>query len=91
MLFSPPFAEPPKALKTVNPPALQARSVSPVENRSGPVPVAPTQVIGPSKPGMVKAIMSQRYNTPIGLYSDTEVMSQFQGQSKFLITPDEEG
>lgn len=90
-MFSPPFAEPPKALKTVTPPALQARSVSPAEDRSGPGPVAPSQVLGPSKPGMVKAIVSQRYNTPIGLYSDSEVMSQFQGQSKFLISPGEDG
>ncbi|KAK7507203.1 hypothetical protein BaRGS_00001138 [Batillaria attramentaria] len=79
--------EPPKALKPSAPKALQARSVSPVEGGSGP---GPAQVVGTgSKPGTVKAIMSQRYNTPIGLYSETEVMSQFEGQSKFLLTPED--
>ncbi|KAL8579422.1 hypothetical protein ACOMHN_026787 [Nucella lapillus] len=83
--------EPPKALKTSNPPALHARSVSPVEDRSEGVPGGgPVQMLGPSKPGTVKAIMSQRYNTPIGLYSSNEVMSQFEGQSKFLLTDNEE-
>ena len=86
------FAEAPKALKTTNPPALHARSVSPVEDRAAPAVSGPVQVVGSTnKPGTVKAIMSQRYNTPIGLYSNNEVMSQFEGQSKYLITPDEDG
>jgi hypothetical protein len=42
--------------------------------------------IGPgSKPGTVKAIVSQRYNNPIGLYSNENVNTQLAGQSKFLI------
>ncbi|XP_076444016.1 PDZ and LIM domain protein 5-like isoform X3 [Babylonia areolata] len=81
--------EPPKALKTSNPPALHARSVSPVEDSSEVAAAGgPMQVLGQSKPGMVKAIMSQRYNTPIGLYSENEVKTQFQGQSKFLLSED---
>ncbi|XP_025113916.1 PDZ and LIM domain protein 7-like isoform X6 [Pomacea canaliculata] len=74
--------EPPKALKPTTNKALQPRSVSPAE-------AAPSSQAKPStKPGTVKAIMSQRYNTPIGLYSDSEVMTQFEGQSKFLLTPE---
>jgi hypothetical protein len=85
------ISEPPKALKTSTNPALQPRSVSPAENKPGPQKSGPTAVIGQSaSPGKVKAIMSQRYNTPIGLYSDNEVMTQFTGQSKFLLTPDQE-
>ncbi|XP_076444049.1 PDZ and LIM domain protein 7-like isoform X8 [Babylonia areolata] len=84
--------EPPKALKTSNPPALHARSVSPVEDSSEVAAAGgPMQVLGQSKPGMVKAIMSQRYNTPIGLYSENEVKTQFQGQSKFLLSEDGTG
>ncbi|XP_025113580.1 PDZ and LIM domain protein 7-like isoform X2 [Pomacea canaliculata] len=77
--------EPPKALKPTTNKALQPRSVSPAE-------AAPSSQAKPStKPGTVKAIMSQRYNTPIGLYSDSEVMTQFEGQSKFLLTPENGG
>lgn len=46
--------------------------------------------IGPgSKPGMVKAIVSQRYNNPIGLYSNDNVNTQLEGQSKFLVDDQE--
>uniref|UniRef100_A0A0B7ACP1 PDZ and LIM domain protein Zasp n=1 Tax=Arion vulgaris TaxID=1028688 RepID=A0A0B7ACP1_9EUPU len=46
--------------------------------------------IGPgSKPGTVKAIVSQRYNNPIGLYSNENVNTQLEGQSKFLIEDDD--
>ncbi|XP_070183739.1 LIM domain-binding protein 3-like isoform X2 [Littorina saxatilis] len=79
--------EPPSALKTVPPPALQARAVSPrADNRAAQAPAGPAVVLGPSKPGTVKAIMSQRYNTPIGLYSNNEVMKQFDSQSKLLVS-----
>ncbi|CAG5115966.1 unnamed protein product, partial [Candidula unifasciata] len=59
-----------------------------------PVPEAPrapvATPIGPgSKPGTVKALVSQRYNNPIGLYSNVNVNTQLEGQSKFLTDTDE--
>ncbi|BFZ17617.1 hypothetical protein BsWGS_20656 [Bradybaena similaris] len=52
-------------------------------------PLAATPIGPGSKPGTVKAIVSQRYNNPIGLYSNENVNTQFQGQSKFLIESDD--
>uniref|UniRef100_A0A0B7ADD6 PDZ and LIM domain protein Zasp n=1 Tax=Arion vulgaris TaxID=1028688 RepID=A0A0B7ADD6_9EUPU len=57
-----------------------------------PEPVHPPAAtpIGPgSKPGTVKALVSQRYNNPIGLYSNDNVNTQLEGQSKFLVDGDE--
>ncbi|ESO87181.1 hypothetical protein LOTGIDRAFT_95036, partial [Lottia gigantea] len=65
-----------------------------IPNAFRPSPAAPppppsnpqtyiAQPVGPGDtPGTVKAIVSQRYNTPIGLYSDRNVQSTFKGQSK---------
>lgn len=52
-------------------------------------PLAATPIGPGSKPGTVKAIVSQRYNNPIGLYSNENVNTQLQGQSKFLIESDD--
>ncbi|CAG5115353.1 unnamed protein product [Candidula unifasciata] len=58
-------------------------------NESPAHPLA-AQPIGPgSKPGTVKAIISQRYNNPMGLYSNENINNQLQGQSKFLIENDD--
>ncbi|GFO38245.1 hypothetical protein PoB_006475000, partial [Plakobranchus ocellatus] len=56
---------------------------------SHPATVAPTPIGPGSKPGTVKAIVSQRYNNPIGLYSNENASTQFEGQSKFLRDKDE--
>ncbi|CAL1528979.1 unnamed protein product [Lymnaea stagnalis] len=50
-----------------------------------PTPIGPS-----SKPGYIKAIVSQKYNNPIGLYSNENASTQFEGQSKFLIEKEEE-
>ncbi|XP_050393651.1 PDZ and LIM domain protein Zasp isoform X3 [Patella vulgata] len=74
--------EPPSAFKS-----------SPAPPAAPPAPKPQTyiaQPVGPGeKPGTVKAIVSQKYNTPIGLYSDKNVATTFKGQSKFLVSPDE--
>lgn len=51
--------------------------------------VAPTPIGPGNKPGTVKAIVSQRYNNPIGLYSNENASTQFEGQSKFLMDKDD--
>ena len=74
------------ALKPRNTPAslpvtADRRSPSPTAT---PAPLAAP--IGPgSKPGTVKAIVSQRYNNPLGLYSNENQTVQLEGQAKFLV------
>ena len=51
--------------------------------------VAPTPIGPGSKPGTVKAIVSQRYNNPIGLYSNENASTQYEGQTKFLMDKDD--
>ncbi|KAK6170640.1 hypothetical protein SNE40_018989 [Patella caerulea] len=74
--------EPPSAFKSS--PAPPAAPAAPKPQTYIAQPVGPGE-----KPGTVKAIVSQKYNTPIGLYSDKNVATTFKGQSKFLVSPDE--
>ncbi|BFZ02943.1 hypothetical protein BsWGS_05984 [Bradybaena similaris] len=79
------------ALKPRVGPSAPSSTVAP---KPTPIPEAPrapaATPIGPgSKPGTVKALVSQRYNNPIGLYSNDNVNTQLEGQSKFLTEPED--
>ncbi|XP_059143945.1 PDZ and LIM domain protein 7-like isoform X3 [Physella acuta] len=58
-------------------------------NKTEPRGPSPTPIGPGSKPGTVKAIVSQKYNNPIGLYSSENASTQLEGQSKFLIEKDD--
>uniref|UniRef100_A0A2C9JGX1 PDZ and LIM domain protein Zasp n=1 Tax=Biomphalaria glabrata TaxID=6526 RepID=A0A2C9JGX1_BIOGL len=71
--------------------ALKPR-VAPTSATNKPEPPrgpSPTPIGPGSRPGTVKAIVSQRYNNPIGLYSNENAATQFEGQSKFLVDKEE--
>jgi len=75
------------ALKPVNTPTTFNK---PPEPQGVPSPAPLAAPIGPgSKPGTVKAVVSQRYNNPLGLYSKDNASNQLEGQSKFLMEKDD--
>ncbi|XP_005110066.2 PDZ and LIM domain protein 7 [Aplysia californica] len=78
------------ALKPRNTAASMPSMNKPPEPAPAPSAAPIAAPIGPgSKPGTVKAIVSQRYNNPLGLYSNENASTQLEGQSKFLMDKDE--